>query len=62
LAKIENYVWDKKELPQQTESVFVTVNEKYDENDCSTYSDVVKGKGKVSRLQARLWPRGCVEV
>jgi len=21
LAKIENYIWDKKELPQQTESV-----------------------------------------
>jgi hypothetical protein len=42
LAKIKNYVWDKKEFSPKTESVFVTVNNKTDKTDCSKYSDVVR--------------------
>jgi len=42
LAKIENYVWDKKEFSPKIESVFVTVNKKIDKNDCSRYPNVVR--------------------
>jgi hypothetical protein len=41
IAKIEHYIWDKKELLQQIESVFVAVNNSVDKTDCSKYPDVV---------------------
>jgi len=40
LAKIENYVWDKKEFSPKIESVFVTVDKKIDKTDGSKYSNV----------------------
>jgi hypothetical protein len=41
LAKIENCIWDKKELLKQIDFVFVAVSNNVEKTDCSKYPEVV---------------------
>jgi hypothetical protein len=41
MGKIKNYIWDKKELPQQIESGVIAINKKVDNIYCKSYPDKI---------------------